>query len=248
MKLQNKVVIVTGASSGIGAATAIRFAKEGAIVAIVYKDNSEGAKKVLQEIETNGGKAGIFQGDVSQETVAMAIVQEVIKTYGRVDVLINNAGKYFDGDEWNRSSEAWQKTIETNLYSAINCTKYVGEHFLNVKKGVIVNIASRIGVLGDVEAITYGAAKAGIINITKAYAKGFAPHARVNCVSPGAVKTGYWLTADAQNYIEDERQAVPLGALVEIEDIVNAILFLSCDDSKMITGQNLIVDGGYSLK
>lgn len=157
-------------------------------------------------------------------------------------------GKYFDGDEWNGTYDAWQSTVQTNLYSALLCSKFACEYFLQKKSGVIINIASKYGITGQFDSIVYGASKAGIINITKAYAKKMAPYIRVNCISPGAIKAGYWLTEDALNYIDEEIKQVPMGEFVEINDIVEAILFLASDQAKMITGQNLVVDGGYTLK
>lgn len=248
MEFKDKIVLVTGSSSGIGAATAIQFGLQGAKVIINYLNNKAGAENTLKQISENGGNATIIKADVSNESEAKYLIEESLKYFGDLDILINNAGKYFEGDEWNKSSIAWQKTIQTNLFSTLNCSKYAGEHFLNNKSGVIVNIASRIGILGDPESISYGAAKAGIINVTKSYAKIMAPYVRVNCVSPGAINTGYWLTDEGKKYIKKEEDSIPLGRMLEVEDVVNTIIFLSSNKSKMITGQNLIVDGGYSLK
>lgn len=248
MKLKNKVAIITGSSSGIGASTAVQFAKEGAKVVVNYLSNSEGAEKIKNEIEKSGGEAILIQANISIEADAKRLIEETIKHFGTLDILINNAGKFNHQDCWNGSFDAWQETIANNLFSALNCSKFAGEYFLKNKKGVIVNIASRFGLVGDFEAITYGASKAGIINITKAYAKLLAPFGRANCISPGPVKTGYWATEEAQQLIPETIKDIPLGKLAEVEDIVNGILFFSCDDSKMITGQNLQIDGGFTLK
>jgi len=247
MKLQNKVAIVTGASSGIGAATAIKFAAEGAKVVINYHSNRAGAEEVYNKIKKLGGQAIFVQADITREADAKKLIDAALSEYSDLDILVNNAGKYVDNDEWNGEFIAWQETLNLNLITALNCSKHACNYFINAKKGILINLASRFGVIGDEYGIAYGAAKAGIINITKAYAKVLAPYGRANAVSPGATKAGYWATAP-ESEVEAVKEKILLKSLNEIGDIANAILFLACDDSRMITGQNIIVDGGYTLK
>lgn len=247
MNLEKKVVLVTGASSGIGAATAIKFADEGAIVAINFLSNSAGAEEVKQKIQSKGGSGEIFQADVSRESEAEDLIKKVIETFGTLDILINNAGKYHDGDEWDGTFDSWQKTIETNLYTTLNCSKYATKYFTENKKGVIVNVASKMAFDPAPDSIVYSAAKAGVINATISYAKLLAPFGRVNSVSPGTTKAGYWTTAP-QEEIEHHLKTKLLHKIAEPEDIADAIVFLASDKSKMITAQNLLVDGGNYSK
>lgn len=248
MEFKNKVVLITGSSSGIGAATAKKFASLGAKVIVNYFSSEEKAKQVEKEIKENGGEVFVIQADVSKEEDAKRLTEETIKHFGGLDILVNNAGRFSHQDDWNGPNSAWIESINTNLFSALNCSKFACEYFLQNKKGIIVNIASRFGIVGDPEAITYGAAKAGVINITKAYAKILAPFGRANCISPGPVKTGYWVTNEAKEYIDETLKTIPLGDFSELEDIVNGIRFLASDNSRMITGENISIDGGFTLK
>lgn len=247
MNLENKVVLITGASSGIGAAAAIKFAKEGAVVAINFLSNQDGAERTKQEIESAGGKAEIFQADVSKESEAKELIKKVIETYGTLDILVNNAGKYISEDEWNGSFDSWQQTIEVNLFSTLNCSKFASEYFIEKQMGVIVNVATKMAHDPAVDAIAYGAAKAGVINATIAFAKLLAPFGRVNSVSPGTTRSGYWVTAEKEE-IEEHLKTKLLHKIAEPEDIANTIVFLASDNAKMITAQDILVDGGNYVK
>lgn len=247
MEFRDKVVIITGSSSGIGQAIAIRFAKEGAKVVINYKENKEGAEETLKQILNTGGEAIIVQADVSVENEANKLVTETVSHFGKLDVLINNAGRYIDGDEWNGTSEIWEKTLKHCLLSVMNVSKYAIEQFQKQKSGIIVSTSSRYSVAGQFDALAYSVSKAGIANLTQSYAKLLAPFGRANCISPGAVKTGYWLRAP-QHELDEQYEIIPLKDLASLEDIVEGILFLATDKSKMMTGQNLIIDGGSTLR
>jgi 3-oxoacyl-[acyl-carrier protein] reductase len=227
-----KTILVTGGSSGIGATTAVMFAKNGANVAITYKENKEGAENVIAEIEKLGQKALSIQADLINETEAKNAVDETVKMFGRIDVLVNNAGRYIDGDEWNGTSDIWVKSLQQNLVSVMNVSKYVIEVFQRQKNGVIVNLSSRYSTDGQFESLSYAAAKAGVVNITQAYAKLLAPFGRANAISPGAVRAGYWLRASKE---ETEAQ----GRLIEPEQVAEKILFLASDNAKDINGQNI---------
>ncbi|BDQ04843.1 MAG: beta-ketoacyl-ACP reductase [Candidatus Dojkabacteria bacterium] len=249
MRFKDKVVLVTGSSSGIGAVTALSFAKEGADVVVNYLSNYDGAIKLSEQIKALGRKCLVVQADVSKELESEKLISRAIEYFGKLDILVNNAGKYeYNRGTWEDSSDILREIIDINLLSTLNCSKFACKFFLKQKKGVIVNVSSRQGIIGKANAIAYGASKAGVINLTKAYAKEMAPYVRVNCVSPGPVKAGYWLTEDAQSIIEDEKKKLLFPDLIEPEDIANAILFLSSDESRMITGHNLVVDAGYLLK
>lgn len=247
MELKNKVVLITGSSSGIGQAAAVRFAKEGAKVVINYRENKQGAEDTLKQIQQSESEAIIIQADVSNEEEAKKLVTETVNHFGRLDILINNAGRYIDGDEWNGTSNIWEKTLKNCLVSVMNVSKYAIEQFQLQKSGVIVSIASKFAIAGREFELAYGASKAGIVNITNAYAKLLAPYGRANCISPGAVKTGYWLRAP-QEELQEQYDTIPLGDLNSLEDVVEGILYFASDRSRIVTGENLIIDGGNTLK
>lgn len=242
-----KTVLITGGSSGIGAETALKFAQEGYNVAISYNTNKSGAEEVAAKIEKYGVQSYIYQAELSKEENAKDLVGLVLSDCKTLDILVNNAGGYINGDEWDGTDEVWLQTFVQNIVSMMNVSKYVIQHFQETKLGVIVSVASRHGLAGQYDAIAYAAAKAGVINITQSYAKLLAPYGRANSVSPGAVNTGYWLTAPEEELKEEYKNA-PLNKLVETEDIAQAIFYLASDKSSMVTGENLMVDGGYLLK
>jgi 3-oxoacyl-[acyl-carrier protein] reductase len=239
---KNKIVLITGGSSGIGEATALLFAKNGADVVITYKSNKEGAERVINQIKGLGQKGLALQADLISEIEAKKVVDEVMKNFGSIDILVNNAGRYIDGDEWNGPSEIWSKSLQQNLISMMNISKYEVEIFLRQKSGIMVNVASRHGLNGWPDIISYSAAKAGVINITQTYAKLLAPFGRANVVSPWAVNCGYWLTASKE---ETEATLIESGCskLIEPETIAQKIVFLASDEAKNINGQNFLITG-----
>jgi 3-oxoacyl-[acyl-carrier protein] reductase len=229
-----KIVLITGGSSGIGKATALMFAKSGANIVFTYKTNKNEADEVVNEIESLGQKVIAIQANLINEIEAKKVVDETIKEFGKIDVLVNNAGRYISGDEWNGSSDIWVKSLQQNLVSVMNVSKYVIEIFQKQKSGVMINIASRYSTDGQPDSLAYSASKAGVVNITQAYAKLLAPFCRVNAISPSAVKAGYWLRASKE---EVEAQ----GKLVETDKVAEKVLFLVSDEAKDITGQNFQV-------
>lgn len=244
---KNKVVLVTGGSSGIGAATALCFVEAGARVVITYKENREGAEKVRRQAQGLGGELVIFQSDLSDEMQAKASVHEAIKHFGRLDILVNNAGGYISGDEWDGESEVWLRSLKQNLLSVMSVSKYAIQIFQKQRSGVIVSVSSRYSVAGKDDVLSYAASKAAIVNLTQTYANLLIPFGRANAVSPSAVRAGYWATAP-QEEIKDTLARTPLGKLVEPEEVARLIVYLSSDDAKNITGQNILIDGGYNLK
>ncbi len=234
---KNKVILITGGSSGIGETTAVMFAQNGADVAITYKNNKDGALSVIEKIKALGSRAMAIQADLIDENQAKQVVDKTMAEFGRIDVLVNNAGGYIEGDEWNGSADIWIKSIQQNLISVMSVSKYAIEIFQKQKSGVIVNIASRHGLNGYYDAISYSAAKAGVINITQAYAKLLAPFGRANSISPSATNAGYWITAPKEE-IEKKLLNRPNHKLVEPETIAKKIIFLASDEVKDINGQN----------
>jgi 3-oxoacyl-[acyl-carrier protein] reductase len=245
--MKNNIALITGASSGIGQATALQLAKAGANIAFSYKDNKEGADKTVEELEKLGVKALAIQADLTQDSDAKNLVEKTIEAYGRIDVLVNNAGRYIEGDEWNGEADTWEKTLKQSLTSAMSVSKYVVEVMQKQQSGVIVNVASRHSLYGQYDAIAYAAAKSGIVSITQAYAKLMAPWGRANAVSPGAVRAGYWINAPKEE-LDESIEGTLLKKIIEPEDIADTILFLASDKSRMITGQNIVVDAGFTLK
>ncbi len=239
---KNKVVVVTGASSGIGKEIALAFGREGAKVVITYKENMAGAEEVAAQINALGNKTLVVQANLIDEKDAKKVTDKTMEKFERLDILVNNAGRYIDGDEWNGNAEIWTKSLGQNLVSVMSMSKYAIEIFQQQKAGVIVNIASRYSLDGQYDALAYAAAKAGVANITQAYAKLLAPFGRANAISPGAVNTGYWLTAPKEE-LEKNLANIPTGKLVEPKEIAEKVLFLASEKAADITGQNMLVDG-----
>jgi len=240
--MQNKIVLITGGSSGIGMATAILFAEKGADAAITYKNNKEGADEVVAQIIKLGRKALAIKADLTEDKNAKEVVEKVIDNFGQLDVLVNNAGRYIDGDEWNLESEIWIESLKQNLVSAMSVSKYATEFFQKQGSGIIVNVASKHGVSGLADAISYGASKAGIINITQAYSKLLSSFGgRANSVSPSTVNTGYWLTAPKEE-LEEMLSKRPNHKLIEPKEVAEKIVFLASDEAKDINGQNFIIE------
>lgn len=246
MKLKNKVAIVTGASRGIGKAIALTLAKEGAKVVINYLNSKELADTVVKEITNNGGESFSVQADVTKDSDVARLVNETIDKYGRIDILINNAGNIFRPGNWDCDSETWDLTLNTNLKGPWNLIKQCVKNLKEQEGSSIVNISSYVGELGSQYVLPYGIAKAGIVNMTKAFAKELAPTIRVNSVSPGNIDTEMTQGAGAE-FIQKTIENTPLKRLGQPDEIAKAVLFLVSEESSFITGVNLDVDGGYLL-
>jgi len=245
MKLKDKVALITGASRGIGRATALLFAKEGAKVAVNYNRSEKEAVEVVASIKDGGSEAITVKCDVSDESQIKKMVDEVIEKFGRIDILVNNAGIVFDIPFFEKTNEQWQKTLQTNLIGTFLCMKYVGPHMVKQKYGKIVNVASTNGIDAyDSTSADYDASKAGVIVLTKASAEIFAPFVSVNCVAPGWVDTD--INKDLpKDYVKEETEKIYLKRFAKPEEIAKAILFLASDDASFITGSVLVADGGY---
>lgn len=241
MKFNDKVVLITWATKWIGKATALDFAKEWAIVIINYSKSEQDAKNVLLQIQKYS-QWYIIKCDVSDELQVKKMMQEIIKLYGKLDILVNNVWWYIEWDERNWSSRVWEETLKKNLVSPMNTSKYASELFQKQKSGIIINVASRHALLWQSDAIAYAASKAGVINITQAYAKLLSPFWRANSVSPWATKAWYRLIANEEELNETILRS-PNKRLIEPEEIAKVILFLASEESNMITGQNILVDG-----
>lgn len=251
MKLKNKVAVITGASRGIGKATALLFAKEGAKVVVDYcinefeYDAKENAQNVINEIEKIGSEAIMVECDVSNEMEVKRLIDETIKNFGKIDILVNNAGIVYDVPIFEKTIEQWKKTLDVNLIGTFLCSKYASEQMLKKDNGKIINISSTNGTnCFSPESADYDASKAGIINLTKNLAKELAPKIQVNSVAPGWVNTE--MNEDLpKDFIEEELEKIYLKRFAEPEEIARVALFLASDDASYITGSILKVDGGY---
>ena len=247
MRFEGKVALVTGASRGIGRAIALALAAEGADVAVNYAGSEAAAKEVAAEIEAMGRKAFVIQADIASTEASTAMVDAVVKEFGRVDVLVNNAGITRDGLLMRMKEEDWDAVITTNLKGVFNCTKAAIKDMMKQKSGNIVNISSIVGVMGNAGQANYCAAKAGVIGFTKATAKEVAARGiRVNAIAPGFIKTDM-TSVLPEKVVEAMLAGIPLNRLGETEDIAKAVLFLASSDANYITGQTLHVDGGMVM-
>lgn len=245
MKFTNKVALITGSSRGIGRATALLFAKEGAKVVVNYKTEKNKAEEVVNRIGKQN--AVVIQADVSQEKEVKRLVEETLKKFSRIDILVNNAGEIFRPGDWKADLKTWQKTLDTNLTSNWLMIREVVPSMYKQNSGAIVNVTSVYGFLGAAGVLAYTSAKSGLITLTKSFAKELAPNIRVNAVAPSNVMTDMTKGAGPE-LIELFRQQTPLKRIAVPDEIAKAILFLASDDASYITGEMLVVDGGYSLK
>lgn len=247
MKFEGKVALVTGASRGIGRAIALTLAAQGADVAVNYAGSEAAAKEVAAEIEAMGRKAFVIQADIASTEASTAMVDAVVKEFGRIDVLVNNAGITRDGLLMRMKEEDWDAVITTNLKGVFNCTKAAIKYMMKQRSGSIVNISSIVGVMGNAGQANYCAAKAGVIGFTKATAKEVAARGiRVNAIAPGFIKTDM-TSVLPEKVVEAMLAGIPLNRLGETEDIAKAVLFLASSDANYITGQTLHVDGGMVM-
>jgi len=253
-KLDGKVSLITGAGSGIGRATAILFAQEGAKVAAVDVD-LEGTDGAVAEITKAGGEGFAFKADVSKGRDAEAMVAEAVKRYGRLDIIYNNAGIFFPAQVHSMTEEEWDRMLSINLKGVFLGCKYALAEFMK-HGGVILATGSIAGLEGHNGEPHYGAAKAGVINLMKSIAMDYAHYkVRANCICPGGVQTN--IAREIVGRIPPE-QLVKMGQLAmthslikrqaQPEEIARAALFLCSDDAAFITGHTLVVDGGWTAE
>jgi len=243
MKLKGKVALVTGAGSGMGRATAILFAKEGAKVA-VNDINLSSAKKTVAKIRKLGGTAIPMQADISDAKEVDALIDRVIRELGGIDILVNNAGISEGGAVLETPVEIWDRVIGTDLRGTFLCCRKAGMWMVDHRAGKIVNISSIAGVRCHPNMSAYATAKAGIIQLTRALALEWGPqNINVNCIIPGGTDTPMIKT---HGLVLDKGigEMIPLGHLGQPEDIANAALFLVSEEARQITGVGLPVDGG----
>lgn len=240
----NKTVLITGASKGIGATTAIYFAEKGYNVVMNYNSSVQSARILQKSLSESGYKVFSFQANVKNRLDVDLMVKETIERFGGIDVLINNAGISHQGLFTDMNDIEWKEIIDVNLNGVYNCCHAVLPYMIKNKSGSIINISSMWGQVGASCEVAYSAAKAGVIGLTKALAKEVGPSGiRVNCIAPGLIETGM----NQELSLEDVAQIVddtPLSRIGTTSDVATTALFLASDDSSFITGQVLGVNGG----
>jgi NAD(P)-dependent dehydrogenase (short-subunit alcohol dehydrogenase family) len=249
MRLKGKTALITGGTSGIGSATAIRFAKEGAAVAITGRNPGRG-EGVVAEIMAIGGEAIFIRSDVRLAADCRNAVEQTLGRFGQIDILFNNAGVFHPRTVPECTEEEWDETIDSSLKGAFLMSKYTLPSMIERGKGSIIHTSSGWGILGGSGAASYCAAKGGLIVMAKAMAIDHGPQGiRVNCVCPGDVLTPMLHDDAAKRGMSWEDYAAgaadrPLGRIGTVDEIADAVLFLASDESSFVTGEALVVDGG----
>ena len=242
--LQNKVVLVTGASRGIGREIALTLAGQGATVIVNYQGSKEKADEVVAMIKENGGNAESVGCDVSNFELCGEMIQNIIEKFGRLDILVNNAVITRDGLLMKMSEEDFSKVIDVNLKGAFHTIRHASRYFLKQRSGSIINISSVSGVSGNAGQANYSAAKAGIIGLTKSVAKELGSRGiTVNAIAPGFIETDM-TDAMPEKAKEAVKSQITLGRIGTPADIAGVAAFLASDAASYITGQVISVDGG----
>lgn len=244
--LTGKVAVVTGSSRGIGKSIALEIAKAGASVVINYTSNEKEAMRTLEEIRKIGRVAIIVKADVSVYEQAQMLINSAIEHFGKIDILINNAGISHIGLFMDMNEKQWERIINVNLNGVINCSHNVLSHMISRKAGCIVNVSSMWGNVGASCEVIYSASKGAVNLFTKALAKEMAPsNIRVNAVAPGVIDTemNSFLNKEEREALEEE---IPIGKFGKGEDVGKIVVFLCSDAAKYITAQIITIDGGMN--
>lgn len=247
MNITEKTAIVTGGSRGIGRAIAVELAKAGVQVAIIYAGNTAAAEETLALVKAQGVQGMMIQCDVADGAAVEAMVKEVKDTFGSIDILVNNAGITRDTLLMRMKETEWQEVLDTNLTGVFHCTRQVSKLMIKQRHGIIINLTSIVGLVGNAGQANYSAAKAGVIGFTKAVAKELASrNIRVNAIAPGFIETD--MTAILSDTAkEDILKTVPMGRMAKPEEVATVAAFLASEEAKYMTGQVLHVDGGMIM-
>jgi 3-oxoacyl-[acyl-carrier protein] reductase len=250
LNLANKVALITGASSGIGAATAKLLAELGADVAVTYHENQRGAELVSEDIKSHGRKAIAIRADFRQADQISTTVTRVAEALGPIDILLNNAGSLVERKaNLEMTKELWDDVVNLNLTSAMLCSQAVAPSMIERKSGAIINVVSIAGRSGGGPgAGAYAAAKAGLIALTKSQARELAPHRiRVNAISPGVIDTPFHEVFSTPEMIKSFVASIPLGRIGTPEDCAKVVAFLASDLSSFLVGETIEVNGGQLM-
>jgi len=249
MQLDGKVVLVTGAQQGIGAAMAHEFAAAGADVAINWVDNEGAAQRIADEIRAGGRRAVLVRADVSRLEQVRAMVSAAQQGLGPIDVLINNAGVFPRVPFLEMTEHDWDQVLDVNLKGSCFCAQYVAKAMVAAgRQGAIINIASGAALRGSPRGVHYVASKGGVLSLTRAMALELAPYRiRVNAIAPGLTDTAQPRYGSSEAEIVEMARLVPLGRMAQPDDIARAAVFLASDNAGFVTGQTLHVNGGSYL-
>lgn len=246
MRLKDKVAVITGAAKGIGAKTAEIFVKEGAKVVVADFDQEAG-ENLTAKLKQNGAEAIFIKVNVAETESAEQLIEKSLEAFGRIDILINNAGITADGWLVKMTEEAWDRVIDVNLKGVFNCSKAAAKIMMEQGKGVIINTTSVVGLYGNMGQSNYAASKFGVIGLTKTWAKELAPRGvRVNAVAPGYTMTAMMETVP-EKLLNSLKEKTPLQRLGEPEDVAYAYLYLASDEAAYVNGEILSVDGGLVI-
>ncbi|MDD3158278.1 3-oxoacyl-[acyl-carrier-protein] reductase [Anaeromusa sp.] len=247
MHVDNKVALITGASRGIGRATALELAKAGAKIVINYAGNAAAAQEVLKAIQDMGGQAIAVQANIAVAAEVDELIQKTVTAFGSIDILVNNAGITRDALLMRMKEADWDAVLDTNLKGVFLCTKAVSKLMLKQRSGRIINMTSVVGLTGNASQANYAAAKAGVVGFTKSMAKELGSRGiTVNAVAPGFIATD--MTEVLPDSVKEQMTStIPLGRPGTPSDVAKAVLFLCSDAAAYITGQTLNVDGGMVM-
>ncbi len=250
MRLKDKIAMVTGGGRGMGAAYCVAMAREGAKVIVNYVGNAKAADAVVNKVRRDGGEAVAFQADVGKKSDVQKMVDFTVEKYGRLDVMVSNAGLVHKAPLLEQSEEVIERIFHTNVKGNIFCTQVAAAQMMKQKKGKIILCASIVAVVGEPLLSVYTASKGAILAYTRAAAVELAPYQiNVNCVLPGTTKTDMSKEVLADPVIQKALiDPVPLGRLGTPEDLAGIVLYLASDEANWTTGQSFIVDGGHTAK
>jgi len=248
MRLKDKVAIITGGGSGIGRGIALEFSNQGAKVVIAGR-RIEPLNEVVSQIEKNGAEALSISCDVSNSTSVKQMVDDVIAKFGQIDILCNNAGIAMSGDTVNTTEKDWEILLSVDLKGVFLCSKFVLPHMLEKGRGKIINIASIAGLVGFGQSAAYAAAKGAVVNLTRQMASDYsAKGICVNAIAPGFIETD--MTKDylaSEEFKKGILAKTPIGRIGKPKDIASGALYLASDESDFVTGEMLVIDGGYTI-
>ncbi|ETW96079.1 MAG: hypothetical protein ETSY1_28035 [Candidatus Entotheonella factor] len=249
MRCEGKIVLVTGAQQGIGRAVALRFAQEGADVALNYLDDRPAVETMAAQIEALGQRCALLRADVSKSADIRQLVAATEDELGPIDVLVNNAGIFPRAGFLELTEDEWDAVLTTNLKGSFICAQEVTRRMVDAQRpGVVINLASGAPYRGSFRSTAYMASKLGIVGLTRGMARDLTPHhIRVNAVAPGVTNTAMPRLGNTEEQLAELAQRLPTGALAEPEDIADVIVFLATDDARHLIGQLIHVNGGDYL-